>query len=135
MPPLPSSRRFNPGDYKGMPEIFLGRFLSSLNLFTEPVFAILQKGLNFYENFNAQVYPFQIVGGATASDNILQFKSTVQGRVRALELCSVNESNDPTAPVTNAVGFSWYTDSGNIYITAIAGLTAGTTYTILVRAS
>ncbi len=133
MADLPSIRRFQPGDYKSLPDAFTGRFLSALNLFTDPVYVALQNGLNFFQNFNAQTYPFQLTAGTTADLNVVQFKQTIKGKPSALELCSVNVAADPTIPILNAVGFSWYSNSGTVFITAIAGLTAGTVYNLTVR--
>lgn len=130
---LPSIRRFQPGDYKSLPDSFTGRFLSALNLFTDPVYVALDNGLTFSQNFNAQLYTFQVSAGATADLNAIQFKQTIQGKPSALELCAVNIASDPTAPVLDAVSLSWYSNSGTVYVTAIAGLTAGTLYTLTVR--
>lgn len=129
---LPTTRRFQPGDYKSLPDAFTGRFLSALNLFTDPVYVALQNGLTFLQNFNAQNYSFQITGGAAANNNAVQFRQTITGRPSALEICSVNFV-DPTVPVLAAVSLSWYADSGTVFITAVPGLIAGSVYNITVR--
>lgn len=133
MATLPTTRKFQPGDYKSLPDAFTGRFLSALNLFTDPVYVALQNGLTFLQNFNAQNYSFQVTGGATADKNAMQFKQTITGKPSALELCAVNFAADPSIPVLNAVSLSWYSNSGTVFITAIAGLVQGSVYSITVR--
>ena len=131
--PASTSRRFNPGDYKNSPPYFSGRFLSQLNLFTEPVYLALQNGLNFRENFNAQYFTQIIQAGATPASNAFSFKTSILGYPVECVKVSCNVASDPSIPLTAAVDFSWYFSSGIIYVTAVSGLTAGTIYKITLR--
>lgn len=130
--PASTSRRFNPADYKTAPDWFMGRFLSSLNLFTDPVFVALQNGLTFFENFNSQYFTANIIAGATSDLNKFSFKQTITGTPLECIVAAINLV-DPTKPITSAVSISWYSDSGTIFVTAVNGLTAGTTYNLRVR--
>ena len=130
--PASTSRRFNPADYKTAPDWFNGRFLSQLNLFTDPVYLALLNGLTFGQNFNAQYYTITITAGATAAANAFNFKSTISGQpieiIKAQCVVAGNLSS-PVAPVD----FSWYSTGGVVYITSVSGLTAGTVYTLTLR--
>ena len=130
--PASTSRRFNPADYKTAPEWFNGRFLSALNLFTDPVFVALQNGLTFLQNFNAQYFTQQIIAGATPDLNKFSFKQTISGTPLECIVAAINLA-DPTKPITSAVSVSWYSDSGTIFVTAVNGLTSGTTYNLRLR--
>jgi len=130
--PASTSRRFNPADYKTAPDWFSGRFLSALNLFTDPVFIALQNGLTFFENFNSQYFTAQILAGATADLNKFSFKQTISGTPQECIVAAVNLV-DPTKPIIGAVTISWYSDSGTIFVTAVNGLTVGSTYNLRVR--
>jgi hypothetical protein len=131
--PASTSRRFNPSDYPKAQEWFKGRFLSALNLFTDPVFVALTNGLTFVQNFNAQYYSLVFTAGATPADNKFSFKQTITGSPIEVIKASCNVSSDPTVPLTAAVDFSWYADSGVVFVTAVSGLTAGTSYRLTVR--
>ena len=130
--PASTSRRFSPADYKTAPDWFSGRFLSALNLFTDPVFVALQNGITFLQNFNAQYFNQQITAGATPDANKFSFKQTITGNPQECIVASINLI-DPTQPITSAVGISWYSDSGTIFVTAVNGLTSGTIYNLRVR--
>ena len=130
--PASTSRKFNPADYKTAPEWFNGRFLSALNLFTDPVYLALSNGLSFIQNFNAQYYTITFTAQATAAGNAFNFKSTISGQpievIKAQCVVTGNLSS-PLAPVD----FSWYATAGVVYVTSVSGLTAGTSYTLTLR--
>lgn len=131
--PASASRKFNPGDYKGAPAWFVGRFLSQLNLFVDPVYLALLNGLTFLQNFNAQYYTQLIVAGALPTDNKFSFRSGIKGTPLEIIKAACNIAGNLTLPLSAAVDFSWYFDSGTIFITAVSGLTAGTTYNLTLR--
>ena len=130
--PASASRKFNPADYKTAPDWFTGRFLSQLNLFTDPVYLALLKGLTFLQNFNAQYYTITFTAQATAAANAFSFQSTISGQpievIKAQCVVTGNLSS-PIAPVD----FSWYATGGVVYVTSVSGLTAGTSYTLTLR--
>jgi hypothetical protein len=131
--PASTSRKFNPADYKDAPKWFGGKFLSQLNLFTDPVYAALLSGLTFFQNFNAQYFTQSLTAGANAAANAFSFKSTIAGVPVEVIKASCNLASDPTVAITSAVDFSWYYSAGVVYITAVTGLTSGTAYRLTMR--
>lgn len=133
MATIPSSvsRKFNPADYKTAPSWFTGRFLSQLNLFTDPVYTALLNGLNFQQNFNAQIDGVQVKGAAAYTDNTVSFKSTIAGSPMGVILLSKNVVGNLATPIISPVDFSWYQNAGTIFITGIAGLTPGVNYSLV----
>ena len=133
--PASTSRKFNPADYKTSPPWFSGRFLSQLNLFTDPVYSLLFNGLNFLQNFDAQYYTQILTAKATPDLNNFSFRSTIKGNPIEVIKASCNVANDLSIPLTAAVDFSWYQSAGVIYITSVSGLTSGTVYRLTLRVS
>lgn len=131
--PASTSRKFNPADYRTAPDWFTGRFLSQLNLFTDPVYLALQNGLTFSQNFNAQYYTITFTAGATPAANAFSFQSTIQGNPVEVVKAACNVSNNLSVPVA-PVDISWYQTAGTIFVTSVSGLTQGTTYTLTLRA-
>lgn len=130
--PASTSRQFNPADYKGAPDWFINRFLSNLNLFTDPVYIALQNGLTFLQNFNAQYFTQQIIAGALPSDNAFSFQSSIRGKPIEVIKASCNVQGNLSTPIA-PVDFSWYPDGGTVFITAVSGLTQGVTYNLTLR--
>jgi hypothetical protein len=126
--PASTSRKFNPADYKAAPSWFTGRFLSQLNLFTDPVYTALLNGLTFLQNFNAQTYTLTITGNSDFTKNLATFNSTISGAPSGLLLIAKNLAADPSTPFISPVEFSWYANSGLIVITGISGLSVGVAY-------
>jgi hypothetical protein len=126
--PAATSRKFNPADYRTSPQWFNGRFLSQLNLFTDPVYTSLLNGLTFAQNFNAQTYKLSITGAASYIGNTASFKCTISGAPVGMILIAKNVATDLTIPVISPIDFSWYYNAGVIYLTGISGLTPGTSY-------
>lgn len=125
--PASVSQRFNPADYKTAPDWFNGRFLTQLNLFVNPVYLLLSKGLTFSQNFNAQIYSISFTAG-TFTNNTISFQSTISGTPTGVLLLSKNVVGNLSTPVISPVEFSWYYNAGVIVITGISGLTPGTSY-------
>lgn len=131
--PSSASRRINPADYKDAPPFFTGRFLSQLNLFTEPVYVALSNGITFQQNFNAQYFNQQITSGATPKDNAFSFKQGIFGSPVELIVAACNLASDITTPLNAVVGISWYVNGSTIFVTSVSGLTAGTVYNLRLR--
>lgn len=129
--PLPSIHRFYTEDYQGAPSWFQ-RFINTLNLFSDPVYQSLNMGLTFQSNLNAQVYTFTITAGASASANVVNFTKKINGQATGLLKIAANVSSNIATPITSAIDLCWYQDGNTIRITAISGLTSGTTYNITV---
>ncbi len=131
--PSSASKQFNPADYSKAPDWFTGRFLSQLNLFTDPVYLALVNGLTFSANFNAQYYSISFSSASTPAGNAFSFKSTISGNPVEVVIASCNVSGNLSTPITSAVTLSWYSTGGVVYITAVNGLTPGTTYILNLR--
>lgn len=125
--PASTSRKFNPADYKAAPDWFKGRFLSQLNLFTDPVYTALLNGLSFQQNFNAQFFTAVITG---AAQNSLSFKKTMIGQPVGLVIAQKNIVGALTTPLISPIDFSWYVNAGVVVVTGISGLAPGTNYQI-----
>lgn len=126
--PSSTSRKFNPADYKNAPVWFTGRFLSQLNLFTDPIYTSLANGLTFQQNFNAQIYTINLTANALYTNNNISFTSTINGTPVGVILLAKNVANNLSTPVISPVEFSWFYNAGAIVITGISGLTPSVTY-------
>jgi hypothetical protein len=131
--PASTSRKFNPADYKAAPSWFAQRFLSQLNLFTDPIYTALLNGLSFVQNFNSQYYSIVFTAGATPVANAFKFAQTITGQPVECVKVACNVAADPTVPVSAAVDFSWYASAGVVFITAVSGLTSGVVYKLTLR--
>lgn len=128
---LPTIQRFQKQNYPGSPDWFT-RFISDLNSFTEIVWNILNQNITPSDNIDSQVYSFSILAGAAASDNTLNFQSTMNHNPAAMLVGSVVDQAAYSVPLTAAVGVQWTQSGTTINITGISGLVAGETYTITV---
>lgn len=131
--PLPTVKRFQSEDYKDSPSWF-HRFIQAINLYTEPMFNLVNGNLALSSNVNEEIYSFQITSGATAAGNTYlfspkKFVGTPSGVIVAqcLPVLAV-----PTA-VGNPVTLDWTWNGTQIQILAIYGLTNGVVYNIKVR--
>lgn len=131
--PLPTFKRFQTEDYKDAQPWF-SRFIQSLNLYTEPIYNILDGNISPFSNANEETYLLKITAGAAAADNTAlfapkRFKGVPSGVVVAQCL--------PVAAVPTAVGaqvtLDWFWNGTQIQILAIYGLTVGEVYNINVR--
>lgn len=130
--PASTSRKFNPADYRTAPDWFKGRFLTQLNLFTDPVYLALLNGLTFPQNFNAQYYTIALTAGATAVSNAFNFKLLISGQPLEVIKASCNVQGNLQTAVA-PVDISWYSSAGVVYVTSVSGLTAGTVYILTLR--
>lgn len=128
--PSSASRKFNPSDYKTSPDWFQGRFLSQLNLFTDPVYTALLNGLTFQQNFNAQIYVLNITANASFALNTASFQVGIQGQPVGMILINKNFNGNLTAPLISPIDYSWYFSNGSIFITGISGLVPGINYNL-----
>lgn len=128
--PLPSVHRFYNEDYQGSP-VWFQKFIGALNLFSDPLYNTVNRGLSFPANFNAQVYSFQIRAGASPDLNTAHFTTTVAGKASGVISVACNLASDIQAPTVGHVD-SWYQSGANIFITSISGLTNNTLYNVTV---
>lgn len=131
--PLPTIKRFQSEDYKDSPSWF-HRFIQAINLYTEPMFNLVNGNLALSANVNEEIYSFQITSGASAAVNTFLFSPKMLSGAPAgvviaqcLPVLAV-----PTA-VGNPVTLDWYWNGTQIQILAIYGLTNGVKYDVKVR--
>lgn len=133
---LPSTKRYYSEDYKEAPPWFQ-RFLSQLNLFTEPIYNILNAGVDVNTNTDEETYTLQIsTASATGSLNTFvftpkKFVGAPQGIL--LGQCIFNATTGLATAIGSPVTFDWIYTGSQIKILAVYGLTAGASYTLNLR--
>ena len=130
---LPTFRLFFSEDYKESAPWFQ-RFIQNLNLFTDPVYSLLDRNLSIATNLNEEIYSFQITAGAAAINNTIIFSTK---KISGAPVGVVIAQCLPVASVPTAVGnpvtLDWYWNGTGVQILAIYGLTSGTAYNVTVR--
>lgn len=130
---LPTIQRFDAGDYPKSSKEFQ-QFLATLNLFTQPVYNLLNQSLDITQNTKEEIYTFSITAGASSTSNTFAFTPRkFAGKPSGVLLgqCLLSAAN-PTA-IGSAVTFDWVWTGSQVKILAIYGLTNGSTYSITVR--
>ncbi len=133
---LPSVKRFFVEDYVGSPPYFQ-RFLSNLNLFTDPIYNILNGGVSVGANTAEEIYTLEITNAsATGSSNTFLF--TPQSFVGApngivLGQCLWNTATGTPTAIGSPVTFDWVWSGSQVSILAVYGLTAGEDYSLRFR--
>ena len=102
---LPSTKRFYSEDFKEGPQWFQ-RFLSQLNLFTEPMYNILNAGVDVNTNTDEEIYILQIPT-ASATGNLNTFLFSPKKFVGAPHGILLGQCiyNTPTGVATAAEGY------------------------------
>lgn len=131
MAALPQIKRLTREDFKDAPD-WINRLLYPINLFFDAVYSALNKGLNFQQNFAAQIQSFTITAGVAATDNTANFILTMTTKPQGLILLNASLQNGSLTPIGAAVYLDWNYDGTNINISSITGLTNGTIYTFTV---
>lgn len=133
---LPSTKRFYAEDYKESPQWFQ-RFLSQLNLFTEPIFNILNANVDVTSNTDEEIYVLQIKNAAaSASGNKTTFvPKKFVGAPNGILIgqCLFNATTGVATAVGNPVTLDWVWTGSLVSILAIYGLTANSSYTLSLR--
>lgn len=131
---LPSTHRWFGEDYADSPEWFK-RFLGQLNLFTDPVYNLLNQGIAITDNTTDEIYTLQIPNAsATATSNTFTF--TPKKFVGAPNGVIVGQALlDASVPTANSgpVTIDWVWTGSQISILAIHNLTAAGSYQITLR--
>jgi ethanolamine utilization microcompartment shell protein EutL len=130
---LPTIQRFYADDYAGAPKWFQ-QFISTLNLFTQQTYNIVNAGISIPLNTTEEIYSFAITAGATAAANTFRFTPRkFVGQPSGVVVGQVVVSAATVTPVGSAVTLDWIYNAGQVQIISIYGLTNGTTYSITVR--
>lgn len=133
---LPTTKRFYSEDFKESPQWFQ-RFLSQLDLFTEPIYNILNGGVNVSQNTLEEFYTLQVNNAsATAISNATSFlpkKYFSQPVSVLISQCLLNSTTGVATAVGAQVTLDWVWTGSQIKILAIYGLTASSNYTFTLR--
>lgn len=133
---LPSIKRFFNEDFQGSPPWFQ-RFISQLNLYTDPIYNLLNGSLVPGINTAEENYTLEVTNAsATGSANTFlftpqTFKGTPQGIL--LGQCLWNTETGLATAIGNSVTFDWVWTGSQVSILAIYGLTAAESYTLNLR--
>ena len=124
---IPGFKRFQEQDYPKKYNDLTEKVFTVLNPFMEVVTQALSKRLNFNDNFDCVDITLDI----TAPVTDYKIKNTQGGVMRACQVLSCINKNQPSDPLTSApfVQFVMSTD-GQFIINNITGVTSGKTYTI-----
>lgn len=131
---LPSVKRFYAEDYKESDESFK-RFLGQVNLFSEPIYNILNGAVEVSTNTSEEIYTLNVSeASATASDNTFLFtpKKFIGAPNGILVGQCLLSASVPTANI-GVVGIDWVWTGSQVSILAIHNLSAGESYTLSLR--
>lgn len=130
---LPTIQRFDAGDYPKASKEFQ-QFLSTLNLFTQPVYNILNQSLDITQNTKEEIYTFSITAGAAATNNTFLFTPRkFAGKPNGVLIGQCILSGPTVAAIGNPVTLDWIWNGSQVQILAIYGLTSSKTYAFTVR--
>lgn len=133
---LPTITRLFAEDYKDSPDWFKSKFVSTMNLFLQPIYGILNQGVDVMTNTRDEVYSFTFnCNSGTASLNTYSFiPRKFIGKPSGV---IVGQCYDTTPAIPTSVGnpvtIDWYFSGNTVYILAIYGLTSGQVYFISLR--
>lgn len=132
---LPSIQRLYADDYASAPDWFRNQFVRTFNLFSQPVYRILNQGVNVPNNTTEEFYSFTLTSTGVPIQDILSFvPKKFVGKPTGVIMCQCLVNTATVAPVGNPVTFDWVFGSGGaIQILAIYGLTVNLSYTLTVR--
>lgn len=132
---LPSIQRLYADDYKSAPDWFRNEFIRTFNLFSQPIYSILNQGVDVNENTTDEFYSFTLTSTGVPATDILSFvPKKFIGKPTGVIMCQCLANTATVSAIGNPVTFDWvFGSGGTIQILAIYGLTASISYTITVR--
>lgn len=125
---LPTVSNFKFEDYKGAPPWF-AQFLSSLYLFVNPVYQILNGGVA-YQNLQVPKLYTQTITAPATGNPTFNFKNPLTITPTAVLLGNVSVSGNPSMHPISASQVYWHFSQGTVYVDNITNLTASITYVI-----
>jgi HAMP domain-containing protein len=124
---FPGFRRLQEQDFPRKYNDLIGSLFLLLNAFMESVTQILNKRLNFSDNFEAMDINLEITAPVTG----LKVKNTLGGVFNGHEILNISNKTNPSEIIQYKPYVSFTTtNDGQILITNIGGLTAGNKYNI-----
>lgn len=132
---LPTIQRIYADDFKTAPTWFREEFIRTFNLFSQPVYNILNQGVSVLENTLEEFYLFTITSTGVPATDIFSFTpKKFSGKPNGVILCQCVANTANVTPIGNPVTFDWvYGNGGQVQILAIYGLTLGVSYSLTVR--
>lgn len=128
---LPTIQRLFADDFKTAPDWFRNEFIRTFNLFSQPIYDIVNQGIDITQNTLQEIYQFTLTSTGTPSDDTYTFTpKKFVGRPNGVILaqCVVNAAT--VTPTGFGVTFDWvYGSGGTVQIIAIYGLTKSVNYT------
>lgn len=130
---LPTISRLFAEDYKDAPKWFANQFISTMNLYMQAIYGIVNQGVDITQNTKMEEYSFTFTcNSATASNNTYSFTPRkFIGRPFGVIVAQCYNTT-PAVPtfIGNPVTIDWYFSGTQVNILAIYGLTSGQIYTI-----
>lgn len=129
---LPSIRRFFDEDFKDAPSWF-HQFIGTLNKYAEPIFNILNGGIDISANTLEEIYYLNITNASSiGANNTATFSpKKFVGAPHGITVgqCLLNNTTATIASVT----LSWIWNGSQIAIKSVYGLTDGLSYSLTLR--
>lgn len=134
MAALPPIRRIFKEDLGPDVPQWITRLLAPLNLVLQSIYTALNHSITFQENIQCQVKEFNLVAGASATDNFFNFLLTIPTKPTGVWLVCALRTDGIVESFTAAPYPSWTWDSSanTINISSITGLTNGKEYLLRV---
>lgn len=130
---LPTTRRYKYEDFSGAPQWF-SNFLTALNLFIDPVYQILDGGVD-YQNLTVPKIITKIITAPASGLVTFNFTNPLRIAPSAVILGNIYVNGQPSSHPTNPAIVYWHFSQGNIYVDNITNLTASTTYVVTLQIS
>lgn len=125
---LPTSNIFKFEDFPGAPQWF-AQFLQALNLFTDPVYQIINGGIT-YQNLAAPQLFSKTLTAPAAGSVTFNFANPLRVIPRAVILGNVYQGTTTSTHPSSPPVVLWHFSQGTIYVDNITNLTASTQYTV-----
>jgi hypothetical protein len=125
---LPTNQNFKFEDFPGAEQWF-AQFLSSLNLFVQPVYQILNGGVTYQNLTIPRIYTVTTTTPASG-DVAFNFTNPLKIQPSAVLIGNIYELGQTSVHPTSATSVYWHISQGTIYVDNIPNLTTSTTYVI-----
>ena len=124
--PLPSTWRFDFGDYTSLGSAFQ-KFLANLTTFTQAVYNLLNGGIGF-ANLQRAIYSVNVTAGSTTPVSFANPLPIPPSGVVVVQV--LQQGKTQTAMTTAVFAGNWYYTGSQIVILNVVGLTQGSTYSL-----
>lgn len=128
---LPTITRLFADDFKSAPDWFRNEFIRTFNLFSQPVYNIVNQGIDIMQNTAQEIYQFTITSTGTPTRDTYSFvPKKFEGKPNGVIIGQCLANTNTVSAIGHPVTFDWvYGSGGAVQILAIYGLTSGVSYT------